>query len=105
VLRPAWLPLIHAHVVDFEPRRKRDVDVGGYAAALACAVSLALCGVSGDISGRAQIAVAAGCEWPVGHALLLRVFVGTAFWFHGTGKVVDLAGFTSSSSVSRILGE
>jgi hypothetical protein len=33
------------------------------------------------------------------------LFVGTAFWFHGTGKVVDLAGFTSSSSVSRILGE
>ena len=31
--------------------------------------------------------------------LLLRVFVGTAFWFHGTGKIVDLEGFASAFQI------
>ena len=35
--------------------------------------------------------------------LMLRVFIGVAFWFHGSGKVVDLAAFAAEFQIPPLL--
>jgi putative oxidoreductase len=35
--------------------------------------------------------------------LMLRVFIGVAFWFHGSGKVVDVAAFAAEFQIPPLL--